>query len=210
MPRSTSLAAANSSRRRPAKASVRLTRSAAEAEPRRSYAFTVLLTLVLFLALGSALALLDYSDKLNTQAQALAEMQVRLDMTEQTLVALQGNLNAPASPSVAPTTPPPVVTSDDVSPGGLLHRGSRSPDGTKYAGYDDTTAGKKGIGVEILASGAVKHIVIFARSEASGTGTPQATELGVRWKSDSVIQYDVLVTKNGQQTKQTEDVEIYF
>lgn len=111
------------------------------------------------------------------------------------------------------TTATATATSTDglVSPGGLLHRGSWNSDATRYAGYDETTKGKIGIGVEIPATKQVKHIVIFnAFSESTGKGLPQESDMSVRWKDSSTIEYDVLVKKGGTWVKETQTVQIYF
>ncbi len=113
--------------------------------------------------------------------------------------------------SASTTTATASSTDGVVSPGGLLHRGSWNSDATRYAGYDETTKGKIGIGVEIPATKQVKHIVIFnAFSESTGKGSPQESGMSVRWKDSSTIEYDVLVKKGGTWVKETQTVQIYF
>lgn len=98
-----------------------------------------------------------------------------------------------------------------MSPSGALDRGSLSADGTRYAGYEDGVKGKIGIGVEIVATKQVKHIVIFdPRSESTGKGTPSESNMSVRWKDAQTIEYDVLVKKSGNWVKETQTVKIFF
>jgi hypothetical protein len=115
----------------------------------------------------------------------------------------------PTAPTV-PSAPAAPVTSA-ASPSGVLKRGSLSPDGTKYAGYEETTKGKIGIAVETVSGGRVRYIVIFNPfTESTGAGAPSASEMSVRWVDNQTIEYDVLVTRNGNQTKETEQVRIFF
>ncbi len=156
----------------------------------------------------------------------LERLEVALQQTQQVVLQLeQSRLLSMPSPEAkdlvavvagsltASTTPAVAASSIDslVSPSGLLHRGSWNSDSTRYAGYDETTKGKIGIGVEIPATKQVKHIVIFnAFSESTGKALPQESDMSVRWKDDSTIEYDVLVKKGGAWVKETQTVQIYF
>ncbi|MFH1621004.1 MAG: hypothetical protein ABIB04_02875 [Patescibacteria group bacterium] len=106
---------------------------------------------------------------------------------------------------------PPEITDTGKSLSGKLVRGSLSPDGTKYAGYEETEKGKIGIAVEIVATGKIRYIVIFnPNTESTGAGSVLAQNMSVRWVDDKTIEYDLLISKNGGQVKDTERVAIFF
>lgn len=173
-----------------------------------------------FMFLALWLVLFVHMVRLDRLEMALRETQQVVLQLEQARLA---NMPVPETgnilPASAPTTTepetissvPPAVSPDLASPSGLLHRGSWNSDVTRYAGYDETTKGKIGIGVEIPATKQVKHIVIFnAVSESTGKGMPEESSMSVRFKDDHTIEYDVLVKKSGQWVKDTQTVQIYF
>lgn len=147
---------------------------------------------------------------------------IRLDQLEATIassfrqqIALQevttSSPDSVAAVAAQPTATSSLVATAIVSSSGALDRGTMSVDGTRYAGYDDLTKGKIGIGVEIIATKQVKHIVLFdTRSEATGQGTPSEGEMSVRWKDAKTVEYDVLVKKGAEWVKETQSVKIFF
>jgi hypothetical protein len=92
------------------------------------------------------------------------------------------------------------------SPSGALVRGSFSPDGLHYAGYDVVTVGKKGVAIETVGTPSVSLVVPFnPKTQSSGLGLPQESSMSVRWVDNSTIEYDVIY-KNADGTK-TQKVE---
>lgn len=135
-------------------------------------------------------------------AQSMDALQQKVDASCTPLSGSPVELNGAAS-----STAPSIGTSNQ---SGLLHRGSLSPDGTKFAGYDETTKGKIGIAVETLSDKRVRHIVLFTKSQSTGVNTPFEEVMSVTWLGKQTIQYDVLETINGKQSKRTEIVKIGF
>ena len=121
-----------------------------------------------------------------------------------TTSATTSTLAAPPLPNSLP------ATSATLSPDGGLDRGSLSPDGTKFAGYEDNIKGKIGVAVETLADKRIRHVVLFSPSQSTGKGTPYEDQMSVSWKDNSTIVYNVLTTANGKQTITTETVQIGF
>lgn len=178
-----------------------------------SSAITIFWVLFLFLSLGFAFLSLAQYAKIEMLMQDVALLDDQLAKTQRTLLSLQQT--TPAAPAMIPapeTLPPTAAASEPVGPvySGALTRGAFSPDGTKYAGYDDVTAGKLGIGVETMSDNRVRRVVLFSRSESSGATSPEATSFTVRWKDNSTIEYDVEVTAAGKSTKETRTVKIGF
>ncbi len=182
-----------------------------------SSAVTIFWLLFLFLTLGFAMLLLGFYSKMTTLEQDLALVNQSLVKTQLSVINLQDQMTKLNPPATIPTPNPliPAATlpaTSNTSPSSLLNRGALSPDGTKYAGYDDTTKGKLGVGVETLSDKKVRHVVIFnSKTESSGAEL-SSQQLSVRWVDSQTIQYDVLVTKSGQPepTKETRTVQIYF
>lgn len=177
-------------------------------------AITVLWVVVLFFSLGLGLTLLVQSVRLDATERGQQFLAQRVAALEQEVIAIKGQIMATkgtetAPSSVPPTTKPP--TSATASPSGTLTRGSLSPDGTKYAGYDDVTKGKLGIGVEVIGETRIRHVVLFnTKAETSGTGTGSEPMLSVRWLDNQTIEYDVLALKSGTWSKETRTVKIFF
>jgi hypothetical protein len=115
-------------------------------------------------------------------------------------------------PGNAPVTPlsPPTGMPSATSPNGQLMRGSFSPDGTKFAGYEEKRPAQRGIAVEVPAEGRVRYVMIFSPSQSTGAGTTLEPQMSVRWVDDKTIEYDVLVTEGGNQEKRTERIRIGF
>lgn|GEM_PF-1405737 len=122
------------------------------------------------------------------------------------------------NPTVPPTSTPPTSTNTTApvpasAPSAGLSRGSVSPDGTKYAGYEDVKVGKKGLAVELLnltTGRRERYIVIFSLSESTGIGTAFEKDMSVLWKDANTIQYDVLVKKGQNWVKETREVNIFI
>ena len=193
---------------------------------------TVLWVFGLFFAFAMSLTLLVETSRIDVLEQTQAALVQQAVSSQQALVDLQmkqsqgGSLipqaGVPAmatstSAVVAPTTPGAVPTlpfagDSEMSPSGTLDRGALSPDGKRYAGYDDVTKGKLGIGVEILGDARIRHIVLFnPKTETSGAGTAEAATMSVRWTDSDTISYDVLVkAANGTQKVETRTVQIFF
>jgi hypothetical protein len=174
-------------------------------------AVTLLSVISLFLFLGIALALCAFVARMEriesilaSQGAVLSDLQVQQPLPPQDLKPLPVDGAPVTSEPVSPAQP-------SSSPSGKLHRGSFSPDGTKYAGYEETTKGKIGIAVETIDGGRIRYIVIFnAFTESTGAGSDLANALSVRWIDNQTIEYDVLVTRGGTQTTETEQVRIFF
>lgn len=170
---------------------------------------TILWVVLLFLSLGIGLTLFVQKVRMDADGRSIAVLSQRVDELQRRVMLL----SQPASPVATPTTAvgAPNVLPTNVSASGLLERGSLSPDGTKYAGYDVTTKGKIGIGVEILQTKQVKHIVIFnPNTESTGNGTTDESNLSVRWVDSNTIEYDLLVKKGGAWVKEVQTVNIFF
>ncbi len=184
--------------------------------PYHATVITILWVTVLFLSFGFAMLLLVQSAR-NVAMQRTLDSVVRQQLAAQKdLRVLQRDVDVlqQACARIFPQAlaqPNASSTVTATSPSGVLVRGSFSSDGSKYAGYDTSTVGKKGIGVEIVATTRVKHIEIFnPRTESTGAGT-LGTSMSVRWKDANTIEYDVLVKKaDGTQTKETRTTKIYF
>ena len=143
----------------------------------------------------------------------LVEAVKQLSPMGQKPVMTTSTVAVPSSPIPGtPVTTQPALVSM-TSPSGALSRGSISPDGSKFAGYEDVKVGKKGIAVELLKdAGARKerYIVIFGLSESTGIGTPSEKDMSVRWKDAKTIEYDVLVKVKNEWKKETREVQIFF
>lgn len=178
---------------------------------------TIFWVLFLFMILGLGMLVLTFYAKLNLQEQSIAALNEQLNKTQKSLDALQQKAVITRSKPVEVTvTIPPASSTNTRSTATAnasyapLNRGALSPDGTKYAGFDDTTKGKSGIGVITLADKRVRHVVLFnTKTESSGVGN-QAWELGVSWRDNSTIQYDVLVQKATGPVLETRTVKIGF
>ncbi len=192
---------------------------------RQSALITILFILVAGFGLGGALVFCQYVDRIagleQMQSPAMMsdmqQLNTRLQSAMQDLAALQQH----ATPAPTTTTTPSVVSPNGLptsqptmSPSGQLDRGTVSPDGTKYAGYEDVVKGKMGVAVELLNSTStrkIKYIVIFnPYSESTGMNLPQGQEMSVRWKDNSTIEYDVLTKKGSAWVKSTNTVKIFF
>jgi hypothetical protein len=195
---------------------------------------TIIWVVMLFLSLGVSLVLLKHNleirelylaqGQMNDLDWKINQLEYRLD-GGQTLVPPPPTAPAPkvTTPATWPTSTTSsssstlnwgsLANSSSVSPSGELHRGAVSPDGTKYAGYEETTKGKIGVAVELLNATEgrkIRYIVIFSLSESTGKGLPQESQMSVRWKSNSTIEYDVLVKKGTSWVKETRTVTIGF
>ena len=162
---------------------------------------TILWVLVLFLSLGFGISMLQSNVRLSMLEQQNAVQALRIEELS----------NVPPQAIETPTTTSMATSTSEETTYGILNRGSLSADGSKYAGYDDTTVGKKGIGVQVIGETRVRHIVIFnTKTELSGNGTPSDAGMSVRWKDASTFEYDVLVVKGGTTVKETRESTIYF
>jgi len=188
---------------------------------------TALWVVVLFMCLGVWLVLLVNMLRLDAVEKRLTSLEHQLSnnqvlnvlapMIPTTPLGALPSAGATTTPpagsptNTAPTPTPTPTAGATTSPSGALDRGSLSPDGTKFAGYNDTVKGKIGIAVELVSTGKVKYIVLFSPfSESTGKGTPQEGNLSVRWKDNSTIEYDELVKQGSDWVKQTNTVKIYF
>lgn len=173
---------------------------------------TILWVVVLLMSIGIWLVLLvdmlriDALERNNIILQIqVADLRLRLEPSQQAAPPVVAP--APAPTTTLPTAPP----SASMSPSGALSRGSLSPDGTKYAGYNDTVKGKLGIAVEVLETKRVRYIEIFnAITESTGKGTEFESAMSVRWKDAQTIEYDVLVKKGDSWVKETRTTKIFF
>ncbi len=175
-------------------------------------AITVLWVVVLFFSFAMGLVLLVQSAQIAALEQALGSGS-QTDQNAQAISQLQSNFAVLNRSCVKlPSATTPTTLGAPTSADAVLTRGAFSPDGKKYAGYDDVTVGKKGIGVRVGGEAKVRHILIFnPRTESSGVGTPDESTLSVRWTDNQNIDYDVLVKNaSGAQTKETRSVKIYF
>jgi len=193
---------------------------------------TLIWVLITVLSLGFAWVMLVSYMRLDAQQRnvdalnrELYDSQMRLQWMQRSLKNFStDDMTLPPSvpPMMGETSTPdtmmqaPSATSvqaDASGYAGILTRGSYSPDGTKYAGYDDVTAGKIGLGVESFnENNKLRRVVLFNRyTESSGAGTPDESMLNVRWLDDSTIEYDVLVKKgDGSTSKETREIKIFF
>lgn len=171
---------------------------------------TILWIVVLFMTIGSFLVILFLVSKLELTRIQLALTVNELGKAEQ-LIRQMSRLTQPAAGLPTSAFAPSAAASSAASPSGALVRGSLSPDGTKYAGYNDAVKSKIGIAVEILATGKVRYVELFPKADSTGSGTASESGMSVRWKDDSTIEYDVLVTKSdGRQVKETRTTQIYY
>ena len=182
-----------------------------------SSAITILWILVAFLALGFIFLILVFYARLCADEQDLALLNNSLVKTQQSVLSLQDKVRtlmpkSAEAPAAVTNVAGGLTPALNASPSGLLNRGALSPDGTKYAGYDDTTKGKIGIGVETLADKRIRHIVIFNTKTESSGAQISSQQLGVRWIDNQTIEYDVMVLKSGQTApvKETLTTKIYF
>lgn len=176
-------------------------------------AVTVLWVVLLFVSFGIALTLLVQMLRLNVteQAHAILVARVReLGLDARDLRNQLAEIKKNATSTVSERAIPPGAA--DPRSFGTLTRGSMSPDGKKYAGYDDGTQGKRGISVIVIGETRVRHITLFnPRAESSGIGTPEESSMSVRWIDTQTIEYDVIVKQaNGQQSRETRTTKIYF
>ncbi|MDQ7815179.1 MAG: hypothetical protein RDU25_05245 [Patescibacteria group bacterium] len=192
---------------------------------------TLIWVLITVLSLGFAWVMLISYMRLDAQQRnvdtlnrELFDSEMRLQWMQRSLKNFStDNMSLPPSeppmmgeiPTFDATTQPPSTTSGQADLSGytgILTRGSYSPDGKKYAGYDDVTQGKIGLGVESFAENKLRHVILFNRySESSAVGTPDESMLSVRWIDNDTIQYDVMVKKaDGSATKETREINIFF
>lgn len=201
---------------RPSQRLVSLSKDYTHAIAYHSSAITIFWVLFLFLSLGFGILSLTYYVKLNQQELKIQELNRLLLKSQIGASAQPKNLITSSKPvEISVTIPSASGTKDQAynSPYAMLVRGALSPDGTKYAGYDDTTTGKLGVGVITLADKRVRHIVLFdTRIESSGAeiSTGIYGTIGVRWTDDKTIQYDVMVKKAAGLVKETRTVKIGF
>lgn len=174
-----------------------------------STSITILWVVVMALSISVWLVLLFNMLRLDRVERALVMLGQEMDQLKAQQVARPA---VPSPVAVSSTIPQPLpVSAPNVSPSGALDRGSLLTDGSRYAGYDDATKGKIGIGVEIAATKQIKHIVIFnPYTESTGKGTMQESTMSVRWKDEKTIEYDILVKKNNEWIKEVQSVKIYF
>ena len=186
-------------------------------------AITVLWVFMLFFSFAASLTLLVETSRIdaleNTQSALVQQAlwsQHALQVAQSQLKALQAPVvptaTSTAAEAAAVVPVPPFQGDPSMSPSGTLDRGAPSPDGKRYAGYDDVTKGKLGIGVEIMGDPRIRHIVLFnPKTETSGAGTVQAEVMSVRWTNSDTISYDVLVkAASGTQKVETRTVQIFF
>ncbi len=192
---------------------------------------TLIWVLITVLSLGFAWVMLvsylrlEYQQRdVDSLNRELSDSQLRLQWMQRSLQNFSSGevMTPPAAPPMMDDTSTPGAMTNPASttPGqadssgykGILTRGAYSPDGTKYAGYDDVTPGKMGLGVESFSENKLRHVVLFNRyTESSGVGTPDESMLSVRWQDDSTIEYDVLVKKaDGSTSKETREIKIFF
>lgn len=178
-----------------------------------SSAITIFWILFLFLSLGFVFLFLVQYAKIEMLMQDVAALNEQLVKTQRAVISLQQRV--PALQVAVPTMEEAPIASTSSAAlipagpaySGILTRGAFSPDGTKYAGYDDVTKGKLGIGVETLADKRVRRVVLFTAAESSGAGTTKESLMSVSWKDNSTIMYNVLVNKT---TIETRTVKIGF
>jgi len=180
-----------------------------------SWSITVLWILVFFLSLGFGLTLLKLWVQVNdVDSKSCGAWETTYGTLETRVKDLQSKIDVLAPPAPVASTNEvsapisPVAVS--ASPSGALVRGSLSPDGTKFAGFNDASKLRRGVGVEILSTGKIRNIVLFSANESSGAGGSNESTMGVRWVDDKTIQYDVLVGKGDAAKKTTETVTIGF
>ncbi len=188
---------------------------------------TTLWVLMVCFSIGGALVLCEIAVRLRAleQAQIGTQEAVMKNVNARLEVALaKPELQAPAnqvtqSATVTSTeenagTASLPATSRSQSPSGALTRGSLSPDGSKFAGYEENKVGKKGVAVEIVTgpeAKKVKYIVIFnVFTESTAATKPEGATMSVRWKDASTIEYDVLTKKGNDWVKGTNTVKIFF
>jgi len=163
-----------------------------------SSAITIFWILFLFLSLGFALLLLTHYAKIEMLMQETAALNQQLIKTQRAVINLQKTCPASAQPVVTtPTAPPETAAPAQTGPtySGILKLGSFSPDGTKYAGYDLDTVGKYGIGVETMADGRLRRVVLLNPKTEFTSQTERVDQpTTVRWKDDNTIEYDVLLS----------------
>jgi hypothetical protein len=194
--------------------------SSATADTKRAIAYhaaaiTILWVVVLFMCLAGWLVMCVSILRIDALEKQVAMLSQQVEKGQMLNVLTPIVPAAPSQPAATTTQPapllPPAPTAASLSPSGLLDRGALSDDGSRYAGYDDVTKGHVGVAVEIVATKQVKHIVIFSPfSQSTGKGTPQETDLSVRWKDASTIEYDYLAKQGTSWVKKTDSVKIYF
>lgn len=156
----------------------------------------------------------------------ITNIQTQVDAIDTRLTNLESKGIVPATSTTTPTavssegvptetlpaSKPVVSNASQTSPSGALVRGSLSPDGTKFAGYDVVTSGKKGVAVQVIGETRIRHIVLFnPATESSGLGLPEESSMSVRWLDNKTIEYDIILKKaNGTQEKKVENVKVYF
>ena len=199
---------------------------------RQGAVITMLCIILACFAFAGALMLFQQSVRLSSLEQTqttsserdLQQVDSRLQGAMQELSVLEQRMatQSPVMQAMTPPTTPTVptnalpVSEPSSSPTGQLDRGMMSPDGSKYAGYEDTVKGKIGIAVEILSLNSttthkIKYIVIFNPfTQSTGLNSPQGTGMSVRWKDNSTIEYDVLTKKGSSWVKETSTVKIFF
>ena len=161
--------------------------------------------------------------QLNVQRNLLS-LQTRVEQIDQrvtnlenaavssTLLTTSSTVSGMVVTSTLPLASLPVAhpAASALSPSGALVRGSFSPDGTQYAGYDVKTVGKKGVAVETVSTASVKLVVPFnPATQSSGLGLPQESSMSVRWLDNQTLQYDVILKNpDGTKTQKVETVKV--
>jgi len=162
-----------------------------------SSAITIFWILFLFLSFGFACLFLVQYAKIEVLMQDAAFLNQQLAKTQRAVINLQKACPAAQPAVTAPTTPPEAAAPVQSGPTytGILKLGSFSPDGTKYAGYDLDTVGKYGIGVETMADGRLRRVVLLNPKTEFTSQTERVDQpTTVRWKDNSTIEYDILLS----------------
>ncbi len=175
-----------------------------------STSITLLWVLVLSLGFGLGLVLMVLSNSVRLARHDQRLTMQRLDVLQNQLAAIRRYIAKQHTVSSAVYTGA-LGSSTPKSPSGALSRGSLSPDGKKYAGYEDVLSGKLGLSLEMLDTGKLKRLEIFnPLTESTGADTPFDSLMSVRWKDQQTIEYDVLVKRQGVQKKETRNAKIFF
>ena len=182
---------------------------------------TIVWVSMVFLAFGGALVLLRHTTQLRELRDMRAvvrtqdlELQVQ-DWRISELEKATGSVPSKPMEAVEPSVPtpalapvPPEATGGAMlmtSPSGSLVRGTTSPDGMKFAGFNEAGA-RRGVAVEILdpeETRKIRYIVLFSPSESSGTS--------VRWKDAQTVEYEVVLKSVAGTTKtEVREAKIFF
>lgn len=184
---------------------------ASDASVRRAHLYvctslSLLWVVLLSVSFGLALAVAILFNTVRIDKQEQRHLATRINSVQAQVATINRQLIQAQRP-----TPPQTGRRVPQSPSGALTRGSLSPDGTKYAGYEDVVKGKIGLSVESVDSQKVKRIEIFNPTiESTGAGTQLESSMSVRWKDNQTIEYDVLVKKQGVERKEIRNAKIFF